>query len=129
MARISSGLIEFTAVALANTLIHTLSTASPKRAQIKKIMWRNRTAANSQLRIGYLTVAAAFVQVLPDILMIAGVDDFMTDVEIPICGNGPEGFVADTTPVTGTTGDIYARSTVAGAAGVNVQVIMEVEEN
>lgn len=126
MARISSGLIEFTAVVGADELVHTLSPT--KRAIIKKIRWHNRVPANGMLRVGYLNPAAVFVQVLPDILMTAGVDDALNEADIPIVGNGPEGFVADTTAGTGTTGDIYCESTVAGAAGVNVHVVIEVEE-
>jgi len=128
MARQSSGVIQFTAVALANTLLYTLSPTVTKVGVVKKIRWINRTGANGRLTLGYVNAAAVFVPVFPDILMVNGVDDCLKEDELPIFGNGPKGFVADTTPLTGTTGAIWAQSTVAGAAGLNVEVIIEVEE-
>lgn len=124
--RLSSGLIEFGAAA--NITTNLWLTSARKKAVIKKIYWHNRTGGNGMLRIGYLTLGAVFTQVLPDILMLNGFDDVLEEGELPICGNDRDGFVADTTAVTGTLGYIVAQATVAGAAGVNVHVALEVEE-
>jgi len=99
-----------------------------RRAVIRKIRFHNRTGGNGVLRIGYTTLAAAFVQVLPDITMLNGLDDAWDEEHIPIGGNYPEGFAADTTAGTGTLGDIIIRSDVGGAIPNDVQVTLEVEE-
>ena len=87
---------------------------------------------NANLLIGYgdLTVAGSvFRQVMPSILMVNGVDGVLTEAEIPVVGNGPEGFAADTTPVTGSLGNIIIETDgAAGAAPLDVQVVIEVEE-
>ena len=133
--RTSSGLISIVAagvVAPSNaTTLWTLSAG--KRAVIRKIRWINRTVGLAFLRIGYDDRVAApggpnFVQVLPDILMVNGVDDHMTEEELPICGNMQEGFALDNTALTGSTGDIMAEASAAGAAPADVQVEIEVEE-
>jgi len=117
-------------VALANQV--TLWTTSiGKRAIIRKIMATNRTPGPVWLWIGYgdLTVAASvFRQVLPSIRLINGFDTVLMETEIPIGGNMPEGFTADTTAVTGTNGNIIAESSAAAAAPNDVQVKIEVEE-
>lgn len=121
--RLTGGLID---ILVANTS-YTAFTLSPgKRAVIKKILWFNNTGGNGFLWIG-ATIAAAFTQLLPSILMVNGVDGELGEDEIPICGNTPEGFVADTTVATLTTGDIVVQATV-GAAAPNCRVIIEVEE-
>ena len=120
--RLQSGLISIV-VAATSTLGFT---ANGKKVVIKKVYWRNRSGANANLTIGYTTLAAAWVPVFPDIQMINGVDGGMEEEELPIMGNTPEGFIPDTTPVTGTLGDIILRSSVAGAAPADVQVTMEV---
>lgn len=138
--RITGGLISITANGVmppgasnASTL-HTLSPGRVgTRALIRKIMWINRTLNDTFLRIGYENLVAApggpnFIQVLPDILMVSGVDGEMVEDDIPICGNGPEGFQADTTALTGSTGAIMAESVAAGAVPNDVQVRIEVEE-
>ena len=122
MARQSGGLIDILA---ANTSYIAFILPAGRRAVIKKIMWYNNTGGNGFLRIG-ATVAAAFTQLLPSILMVNGVDGELGEAEIPICGNAPEGFFADTTVATLTTGDIVVQGTV-GAAIPNCRVILEVE--
>jgi len=136
--RISSGLQSIVAVgggvgalvATGGITAHPLSLN--KRAVIKRIMWRNRIGVNANLLIGYgdLTVAGSlFRQVMPSILMVNGIDGELTEAEIPVVGNGPEGFVADTTPVTGSLGNIVIETDgAAGAAPLDVQVVIEVEE-
>ena len=136
--RLSSGIISLVAIsagdggAIANNVLSwNLSTG--KRAVLKKILWRNRTGGNGNLLVGYAdrTVAGAlFRQVLGSILMVNGVDGELREEDLPICGNSREGFVIDTTAVTGTIGDIYLGTDCAGvgAAPGNVQVVLEVEE-
>ena len=149
--RLSSGLVAITAVGAGNNANLGAVANNPtawilsigKRAVIKKIMWRNGIGVNANLLIGYgdRTVAASvFRQVFPNILMVNGIDGELTEGEIPIMGNGvggtalvpggaTQGFVADTTPVTGTVGNIIVETDgAAGAYPANVQVIIELEE-
>lgn len=133
--RLSSGLISIIAAGVvAPSNASTLWLLSPgKRAIIKKIMWINRTGGGGFLRIGYDDRVAPvagpnFTQVLPDILMVAGVDGAMREEDLPICGNTREGFAVDTTANTGTVGNIMAESSVGGAAPNDVMVEIEVEE-
>ena len=117
------------AVGLNAQILHTLSPG--KRAVLRRLMWRNRTPADVDLWIGYgdLTVAGSvFRQTVPTILAITGIDGELTEAELPINGNGPEGFSADTTAVTGSTGDILVEASAAGAAPADVQIMAEVEE-
>lgn len=120
--KISTGLVSVVAANVSTTL-HALGAG--KRATLKRIRWINRTGGNGFLRIGYTSLAAAFVQVHPDILMINGIDD---ELELPVCGNGPQGFSADTTAGTGSLGNLIVQSTVGAAAPTDVQLIGEVEE-
>jgi hypothetical protein len=116
---------------IANTsyTLYTKGTNENKKTRIKKIIWCNRTVGNGVLRIGYTTLGAAFVQVLPDIYMIGGsMTDVMHEEDIPQCGNAIDGFIASTMPVTGSLGDIVAQASVAGAAPNDVQVRIEIEE-
>ena len=56
-------------------------------------------------------------------------DGYLTELEIPICGNAIDGFAIDGTLVTGTNGNIVAQCTCAGiAAGTPVNIQIEVEE-
>lgn len=134
--RVTGGLVNIVAVGVlapSNAVaLFTLATAKVQKAIIRKIVWMNRTGGPGFLRIGYNDRTPApggpnFVQVLPDIMMVAGIDGELQEDDLPICGNSIEGFVVDTTAITGTTGDIMAEATV-GAAGLNsVQVQVEVE--
>jgi len=138
--RLSSGLMSITAVgggdgvalgaAANNPTAWILSTG--KRAVIKKIMWRNGIGAAANLLVGFgdRTVAGSiFRQVLPNIRMVAGVDGELNEDDLPIAGNSREGFVADTTAITGTVGSIFVETDgAAGAYPGNVQVVIEVEE-
>ena len=138
--RLSTGLVSITAVGAGDGVVLGAAANNPtawtlslgRRAIIRKIMWRNGIAAAANLLIGFgdRTVAGAvFRQVFPNIRMVSGVDGELTEDEIPILGNGPEGFVADTTPVTGTIGNIIIETDgAAGAYPGNVQVSMEIEE-
>ena len=103
-----------------------------KRAVIKKLLWRNQVGVNADLLVGYGDRTAAgslFRQVLPIIRCVNGVDGELTEEELPICGNSPEGFIADTTIPTGTVGNILVETTTDGVgAGTPLEVIVEVEE-
>ena len=116
--------------ALANQVtLHTLSTG--KRAVIRKLMITNRTGGNVNVWIGYgdLTVAASvFRQTMPSIFMANGMDTELTEDQIPLNGNTPQGFAADTTAITGSNGNIIAEASNAAAAPADVQIIAEVEE-
>lgn len=133
--RLQGGLVNIVAVGVvapSNAILAwVLSTG--RRAIIRKIMWNNRTGGDGFLRVGYNDLTPApggpnFVQVLPDILMLAGFDGELAEEDLPICGNTLEGFQVDTTPVAGTFGNIMLESTVGAAIPNNVQVTLEVEE-
>ncbi|MDD5539703.1 MAG: hypothetical protein PHG61_03325 [Candidatus Marinimicrobia bacterium] len=114
-------------VAATSYVLWTLSLG--KRAFVRKLVWCNRTGGNGMLRIGYLTLGAVFVQCSPDILMLNGVDGNLTEAQLPPWGNSAEGgFIADTTLVTGTLGNIIVQCSVGGAAPADVQVSAEIEE-
>ncbi len=137
--RLTGGLVSLVAVGAGNGGAITnarqawiLSPGSPRRAIIRKIMWRNRTVGDGNLLVGYADRTAGvnlFRQVLPSILMLAGFNDELTERQLPICGNTPQGFAIDLTAITGTVGDIWVETDCAVAAAPNdVQVIIEVEE-
>ena len=136
--RLQGGLISLIAVgggdggAIANSL--AAWTLSPgKTAVIKKIMWLNRIVANAGLLVGFedlTAIGGLFRQVLPTIQMVTGVDGEMNEEDLPICGNTPDGFKADTVVPTGSLGAIMVQTDgAAGAAPNDVQVIIEVEEH
>jgi len=121
----------YISIQAANTSYIAWLLSTGKKAVIKKIMWINRTGGNGYLRVGYLTNAAVpvFTQVLPDIMMVNGIDGQLTEAELPLCGNRPEGFCADTTANTGTLGNIIIQGSVGGAPANDVMVTLEIEEN
>jgi len=101
-----------------------------KKLRIMKIMVNNLTLANADLLVGYadLTGAGAvFRQVIPTILTLNGIDVEISEADIPICGNVPDGFCADTTLVTGSLGAIVCECPT-GAAGTGMQIAMELIE-
>lgn len=126
MVRLTTGRIDIIAP---NTTTNAWTISTGKKARAKKIMWANRSGGNGMLRLGYVNVVAgAFVQVLPDILMLNGFDGELGENELPLCGNMPEGFSADTSPLAGSTGVIVLQATVGGAGALSVQVVLEIEE-
>lgn len=137
--RLTGGLVRCIAVgagnggAIANAVIaHVLSPVTPHRAIIRKIMWRNLTGADADLLVGYAdrTVAGAlFRQVMPNIKALFGFDGELTEDELPIAGNTPQGFAVDLTIPTGSIGNVYVETTAIGVgAGTPMEVIIEVEE-
>jgi hypothetical protein len=113
-------------VAATTTALYTISLG--RRAIIRKIRWFNHGGANAILQIGYDTLAAAWTPVMPDILMVALMDGVMTEDELIIAGNTPEGFFRDTTALTGFAGVIAAQSNIAAVAPNDVEVQIEVDE-
>lgn len=138
--RLSSGLISIEAVGGGNGVVLGAAANNPtaftlptgKRAVIKKIWWRNRIGVNANLLIGFgdRTVAGSIFRLAgPRILMVNGIDGQLDENEIPIFGNSSQGFIADTTVPTGTTGAIILETDGAAgteAAGTNVHVVLEV---
>ncbi len=139
--RISSGLRSLIAVgagnggAIANAVLAVeMPTGNPPqgavRMVIRKIAWMNNIGINGTLLVGYADRTgggALFRQVFPNIMMVNGIQDEWVDP--PIMGNAREGFMIDTTLITGTLGDIYIECPTVGIGAVpnNVFVVVEVE--
>ena len=113
----SAGLVATTG---GNDLLHTLSTG--RTAKITKILAYNNTGANVTLQFGTLDRTAppgAFVQLLPSLVSINGLDNEWTEEDLPAIE-----FASDTSAgAAGRTGNIYV---LASAAGVDV--VIEVRE-
>ena len=122
--RLGSNLVSIT-VAATTTALFTLS--GTQRAIIRKIRGFNHQLANVTLQIGYDTLGGVWTPVMPDILLLAGMDNVIPEAELPVCGNTPEGFQPDTTPVTGFAGAIAAQASAAGAAPNDIEVEIEIE--
>ena len=139
--RLSTGLVQLTAVgngdgiaigATAFTLFTLPTQRAGTRAVIRKLAFRNQSGGNGNLLIGYADLTApgagALFVLIGAVYMINGIADFMTEAELPIFGNTPQGFQADTTPVTGTLGNIIVETDCLGAAVLTpVGVIAEIE--
>lgn len=117
----SAGLVVTTA---GNDLVHTLGanrSGATRTAIIKKILAYNNTGGNVTLQFGTQdnAVAPAFVQLLPELVAINGLENVWTEDGIPAVE-----FSVDTTAgAAGAEGNVYV---LASAAGVNVRI--EVEE-
>lgn len=134
--RYSTGLVRIIALgagdggAVANAItLHTLDTG--KRAIIRRLRWRNRTGGGGNLLIGFgdrTGAGSLFRQVFPAIFMVNGIDDGLTEGELPVMGNTPEGFFNETTVPTGSNGNILIETDAAAVgAGTPVEVEAEVE--
>jgi len=121
--RLGSGFVDILVAATSYTA-WTLSTG--KSAVIKKVHWFNNTGAGGFLQIGFTTLGAAWTPLM-EILMVNGVDGELREDDLPIFGNSPQGFVSDTTLVTGTLGNIIVRGTVGGVTPT-CRIFLEVEE-
>lgn len=117
----NSGMVNIIAAAAVNYILHTLPTDVPTTAKLRKIMWYNNTGGATVMQFGYISLAAAFVQVLPDIWVPANLDGYIGEVDIPAYEWRP-----DTTLVTGTLGDIVVQATAILAN--QIRIIVEVEE-
>lgn len=116
----NAGMVDINA-ALTSTLLHTLPTGIPATAKVRKVLAYNNTGGNVRLRLGYVTLAAAFVQTIPDLLCLAGFENVWTEEDLPNYEFRP-----DTTPVTGTLGDIFGQITACAAN--EVSVLLELDE-
>jgi len=127
----NAGLVTTTAPAAPapGDLLHTMPTraiAGPRTARITKIMAYNNTGANVPLLFGTndRAVVPAFVQLLPALVAINGLDNEWTEEEIPAV----EWMSDETATAAGRTGNIHV---VAGSVAVPVAGIMvsiEIEE-
>jgi len=124
----NAGLVTTTATATGD-LCHTMPTrliAGPRTARITKIMAYNNTGANVPLLFGTHDRAtpAAFVQLLPQLITINGVDNEWTEEDIP----SMEWMSDETAGAAGRTGDIYVVAGSVAAPVAGVEVVIEVEE-
>ena len=124
-SRRSSGLVTIVAAATTTAL---LVMQAVKLYRVKKIMAWNGQGANVDLVIGYDDVGGVWVPCSPPFVCIPALDNEWAEADIPIFGNTTEGFLIDTTLVTGFAGVIAARASAAGAAPANVLVVVEFEE-
>jgi hypothetical protein len=117
----SAGLVTTTA---GNDLIHTLSVNRSgviRSAIIRKILVFNNTGGNVTIQFGTRDASAVplFVQYLPDLLALNGLENTWSEDVIPAVEFG---FV-DRLTINGREGNIYALASAA-----NVLISVEVEE-
>lgn len=114
----SAGLVTSTGGG-ADDLLHTLSIG--RKAIIRKILWYNPLGVNILLLIGTMdnTVPAAlFVQLLPTIIAIPGLDGERLEVELP-----PVEFAVDASALAaGATGNIFLEDASAGGLLIRLEV-------
>lgn len=119
----NAGLVTTTAVVNGN-LLHTMPVG--RTCRITKIMAYNTTGADLPLLFGTRdrAVAPALVQLLPDLVAIAGLDNEWLEEEIP----GVE-FASDTSLLAaGRLGDIYVVAGTVAIPVAGVIIVLEVEE-
>lgn len=105
-------------------LLHTIPIGRSTR--ITKILAFNNTGANVPLLFGTndLVVPAAFVQLLPDLVAINGLDNEWIEEELPAVE-----FAPDTTPgAAGRTGNIVVVAGTVAVPVAGVDIVIEVEE-
>lgn len=126
----NAGLVTTTAPAppAPGDLCHTMPTraiAGPRTGRITKIMAYNNTGANLPLLFGTNDRVAvpAFVQLLPTLLAINGLDNEWLEEEIPAV----EWISNETAGAAGRNGNIYvvAGTVAVPVAGVIVQIELE----
>lgn len=134
--RVSTNLVRITAVGAGDGVaigatgfvLYTLPVGL--RAIIRKLAIRNQTGANANLLIGYgdRTVVGSIFRLIGAVWAVNNLPDFLTEDELPIFGNTPEGFKLDLTIPGGTTGDIIIETDSAFAAVLTpMGVIAEIE--
>jgi hypothetical protein len=103
-------------------LVHTLGISRsgiPRTAIIRKIMAYNNTGADVLLQFGTVDAVPAFVQYLPDLLAVNGLDSEWGETDIPVV----EFSLVNQVGVAFRAGNIWLQSNDVG-----VLVIIEVEE-
>src|SRR4030042_2591751 len=122
-----------TMIALAvNYVLWTITTLPVgRKAILRKVSWYSAGAGAGTILIGYVNLAGAFVQCMTDIVVANLLDGYLTEQEIPLCGNVKDGgFAGDTTVLVGTNGNIVAQAALFPgiAAPTPVRIQVEVEE-
>ena len=117
----SAGLVTTTA---ANDLCHTLGinrSGVIRTAVIRKILAYNDTGANETIQFGTLDLAAVpnFVQYLPDLVCVNGLENIWTEEDIPVVEFSPLVLAG----VLGRTGNVYVLATAAA-----ILVTLELDE-
>lgn len=127
----NAGLVTTTAPAPPHPgdLCHTMpirAIAGPRTAKITKIMVYNNTGANVPLLFGTNDRAAppAFVQLLPDLIAINGLDNEWTEEDIPAV----EWMSDETLAAAGRSGDIRVVAGTVAVPVAGVIVSLEIEE-
>lgn len=110
-------------------LCHTMPTraiAGPRTARITKIMAYNNTGANVPLLFGTNDRAAvpAFVQLLPDLVAINGLDNEWTEEDIPAV----EWMSDESLLAAGRTGNIHVVAGTVAVPVAGVIISIEIEE-
>lgn len=125
---VANGTGDGVAIGATGTIMWTPGTN--KKLVIVKIRAYNATGGNSLVWIGYgdLTGAGSvFRQTMTSFVVLNGIDAEIPETRIPRRGNAPDGFCADATLVTGSTGAIIAEVD-NGAAGAGLQLELELIE-
>lgn len=114
----SAGLVTSTGGG-AHDLLHTLSTG--RKAVIRKILWYNPLGVNILILIGTTdnsVPAALFVQLLPTIIAIPGLDGDKLEEEL-----APVEFAVDARALTaGATGNIFLQDASAGGLLIRLEI-------
>lgn len=108
-----------------NDLVHTLGTNRSnvrRSAIIRKILAYNNTGGNVTLQFGTLNGTPAFVQYLPTLLALNGLDNEWNEQDLPIV----EFSVLNTVPLVAANDRVGNIFVVAAVAGVLVS--LEIEE-
>lgn len=103
-------------------LLHTLGinrSGIPRSAIIRKIMAYNNTGGNARLQFGTVDAVPAFVQYLPDLVAVNGLDNEWEETLIPVV----EFSLVNQVGVAFRAGNIWLQSDTVG-----VLIIIEVDE-
>jgi hypothetical protein len=120
----SAGLVTTTGGGV-HDLVHTLGTmrANVRRsAVVRRILAYNNTGANVTLQFGTQSLAAVFVQYMPDLVALNGLDNEWNEWDIPLIHYHAFNSVPYVA-ATSMAGDIYVLASAA-----NVLLVIEVEE-
>lgn len=96
-----------------NDICHLLGTnrsGVSRTAIIRKIVAYNNTGANETIQFGTLDLVAAFVQYMPDLLVLNGMENIWTEEDIPAV----EFSVLGLPGALGRLGIVYVLASAAG---------------